>query len=109
MALHGKTVLHKDVDNLPVQGALCPIPGSSQAVAVSGITARTSTAFTYKMIRVLCSVPCYFRLGDSTVTAAVTDHYLPPNVIEYFTVKEYTHIAAITAGAAGTLIVSEMG
>ena len=107
MALHGTTILHKDQDNQPVQGVLCPLV--PQSLSLSGITNRNGTAFTYKVVRILTSVACFIKFGDSTVTAANSDHYMPPNVIEYFYVKNYTYIAAVTSGATGNLYISEMG
>lgn len=109
MSEHGTTKLHQDANNIAVQGTLCPIPDKNELVSISGITARNSTAFTYKVIRVISSVACFFKLGDSTVTADTGDHYLPQNVVEYFTVKDYTHIAVITSGAVGNFLISEMG
>lgn len=107
MSEHGVTKIHVDANNVPVQGVLCPL--LSENISISGITNRNSTAFTYKVIRVISAVGCFIKLGNSTVTATSADHYLPPNVIEYFTVKDYTHIAAITSGATGNFFVSQMG
>lgn len=98
-----------DANNHPVQGVLTPVPGKSQLVSASGITNRNATAFTYKVIRVISGSACFFRLGGSTVTATTDDNYLPAETIEYFSVKDYTHIAVITTGAVANFYCSEMG
>ena len=103
----GRSALDKDDYGEPIQGALTP--RTAQSISVSTSTARNSSDFTYRVIRVITTVNCFIKLGDSTVEAAVTDHYLPAGAIEYFARKENTRIAGITASGSGTIYISEMG
>ncbi len=102
-----KSELDKDDQGEPIQGALTP--KTAQSVSLSNATARNSSDFVYRVIRVYSTIDCFIKLGDSTVEAAVTDHFLPTGAIEYFARKEHTRIAGILASGTGTLYISEMG
>jgi len=102
-----RSELDKDDQGEPIQGALTP--KTAQSVSLSDVTARNATDFTYRMIRVYSTQNCFIKLGDSTVEATVTDHYLPTGAIEYFARKEHTRIAGILPSGTGTLYISEMG
>lgn len=102
-----RSALDKDDFGEPIQGALTPI--TSQSVSLSVATARNSSDFVYRVIRVYATANCFIRLGGGTVDAALTDHFLPAGAIEYFARKEHTRIAGILASSTGTLYISEMG
>ena len=101
-----KSALDKDDYGEPIQGALTP--QTAKSVSITTSTARNSSDFAYRVIRVITTVNCFIKLGDSTVEAAVTDHYLPAGAIEYFARKENTRIAGITSSGSGTIYISEM-
>jgi len=102
-----RPALARDDYGEAIQGALTP--ETAQTVSLSDATARTATNFTYRVIRIYSTANCFIKLGDSTVEAAVTDHFLPTGAIEYFARKEHTRIAGILASGTGTLYISEMG
>lgn len=103
----GKPKIIRSTENDPVQGVLKPLV--AQKVTISGTTARNSTSFTNRVIRLTSTVDCYIKFGTATVEAAATDHFLPGGVVEYFTTQGAIRVAAITDGAGGTLFISEMG
>jgi len=77
-------------------------------VSVTSTTAR-SAALTAGRYRVVCDVPVFLRQDGSTVTAATTDNYLPPDCIDYFVVTSTSdaYMAAITSGPTGTLYITK--
>ena len=101
-----RSTLDKDDYGEPIQGALTP--KTAHSVSLSDATARNTTNLIYRVIRVYSTANCFIKLGDSTVEAAVTDHFLPTGAIEYFARKEHTRIAGILASGTGTLYISEM-
>jgi hypothetical protein len=102
----GDTTLKKDANNVPMQGALTP--AVAQSISISGTTAKNSTAFTKRIIRVYTTTNCFYKLGDSSVTATNADHFLAAGQVEYFAVWNNTYIAAIQSVASGTMYISEM-
>ena len=73
-------------------------------VSVTSTTA-TSAILSRGRYRVVCDVPVYLKQGGSTITAATTDNYLPPDAIDYMVVTSTAdgYVAAITTGPTGTL------
>jgi hypothetical protein len=107
------TMLPVDGDNntIPV---LSLRPGASQNVAVTASSARSATAFNTdtRVIGLYATVPMFIRLGDNTVTATTSDHYLPADTYMDVSVaanekQKYTAIAAIRNSSDGTLYISE--
>lgn len=90
--------------------------GTTQAIAYSTSVVATNPfgAQTYQ-VRLVANSACHYAIGDGAQTAAVTNAFLPANVIEYVTVTPGQRIAAIQAatgglvtGTAGTLWVTEL-
>jgi hypothetical protein len=104
--MDGKTQLAKEASGSSVQGAL--FPAVAQKVSFSGTTAKNSTAFTRKIIRLVASENCFIKFGASNVEAANTDHFLPSGVVEYFHAVPHLYVAVIQSTASGTLYISEM-
>lgn len=119
------TVLIKDDFGIPIP-VLRPAVGSgkAQTIAVIATSARNSVALTASVISVYASGPCFVAIGDVTVAATTSDHYIaagerrdismvsgdaprgqilnaPPGSV-------HTHIAAIRSGADCTLYISEL-
>lgn len=84
-------------------------PGVVQTVSISGTSAAisTATAKATKVIRVVSTTNCHYKLGSSP-TATTSDSYLPAGVIEYLAVIGGQKIAFIQNAASGTAYVTEM-
>ena len=85
----------------------------SQATAItSGTVSQASTTFgpqTYQ-IRVTSTLGAWLRYGDGAQTAVAGDTYIPPNVVEYFTVTPGQQAAFIsTSTSSGMFSLTEMG
>ena len=107
------TVLPRDVDDRVIP-ALRLRPGAAQTVAVTSASARPATAFNTetRVISLYATVPMFVRLGDNTVTAAATDHFLPAETyldiaVGGGKVTQYGYVAFIRASSDGTVYVSE--
>jgi hypothetical protein len=107
------TLLPTDTNNNPIP-VMRLRPGFAQSIAVTASSARNTTAFDSltRVIGVYATVPMFVRLGNSSVTATVTDHYLPADTymdiaIAGSATQSYTNIAAIRAVSDGILYVSE--
>lgn len=81
-------------------------PSASQSVAMSVASARNATLIGAKVIRIQATCPFFFKLGDNTVVAALTDHY-SDGMLEYLTLEKDTSISVILASSTGTLYISE--
>lgn len=108
------TLLPRDADNIPIQ-ALRLKAGNAHSINVTATSARNTTAFDEATctIAVYATGPCFIRSGNSTVTAATTDHYLPGGAYIYLSTGQGkagrdTHVAAIRTSADVTLYISEM-
>ena len=107
------TLLPTDTNNNPIP-VLRMRPGLAQTIAVTSTSARNATALdaATRVIGLYATVPMFVRLGNSSVTATTSDHYLPADTYMDISVagsntQSYTHIAAIRASSDGTLYVSE--
>lgn len=107
------TLLPRDADDRTIP-ALRLRPGAAQTLAATATSARNATPFNVetRVISVYATVPMFMRLGDSTVTATATDHYLPAETYLDIAIgggvpDQYTHIAFIRAVSDGTVYVSE--
>ena len=107
------TLLPVDTDNNPIQ-VLRLRPGYAQNISVTATSARNTTAFdaATRVIGLYATVPVFVRLGNSSVTAAATDHYIPADTYMDVSVagnekQTYNYIAAVRASSDGTLYVSE--
>lgn len=107
------TLLPQDSNGHPIP-ALRMKSSGAHTIAVSASSSHNSAAFDDKtqIISLYSDVPIYLTFGDESVTASSSDHYLPAGL--YYDVSiggdsgaHYTHIAALQAGEAGTLYLSE--
>ncbi len=89
----------------------------SQGTAISTAQANTSgsvaNAFSAqtRQVRVVSTLPVWFRIGDGVQTAvANTDALLPSNVVDYFTVNPGQSCAFLsTSTTTGYFSLVEMG
>ncbi len=107
------------MSTLPLDASGYPIPtlgyldGGARTLALTSTTARTSTPFsiTTDIISVYATIDCFIRLGNNTVTAANTDHFIPGNMYQDIAITPNTkdrYISGIRAGSLdGTLYISE--
>ncbi len=101
---------------LPVDGNGNPIDilrlksGGAQQVSFTNSSARQSVAFAADRvgISVYATKDCFIRTGESAVTAANTDHFLPAGFYTTIALKGHTHIAVIRSAENGTLYISEL-
>jgi hypothetical protein len=63
---------------------------------------------TYQIRIATSGQPAFFRVGDGAITAAATDALLGANCTDYLAVSPGQRLAAIQAGAGGSLSVTEM-
>ena len=92
---------------MSINSVTIPKLGSTvPAVSLSGSTNR-SGALSSGVVRLQPTVDCYVKFGNSTVTAATTDHFLFGGGCYDFHYSD-SYIAAITSGATGTLNISEL-
>ncbi len=84
--------------------------GGAQRIAFSATSARQTTAFPVDrlVIAVYATQDCFIRTGDDSVTATVTDHFLPAGFYTTLALKGHTHIATIRSSVDGTLYISEL-
>ena len=82
---------------------------ASQTRSFTATTARSSAfnAHTHT-IQITATQICFVKLGDVTVEAAVTDHYIVAGVPYKLPVRGNTHIAVIRSSADGNLYITEM-
>lgn len=101
-----KAKLATDANGMQIQGALRPMPGSSQnvtVVAANSVSTKLVDAngVPYEIVRLLSTVDAYVRFGDfATVAAAIADMYLKANMAEYFSLRGMSYIAVIRIGAS---------
>jgi hypothetical protein len=86
--------------------------GQSDYVVVNATSAETNAfgANTHE-IRVVCTVACHIKIGQSPLTAAATDDNgfaLPANVVEYFHVSPGQVLAVVRDASDGVLSLAEM-
>ena len=95
--------------------ALRPRPGAAHEIAVTSTSARNTIAFAddTQIISVFASVPCKVALGDSSVSATTSDHFIPAGQYLFFSIGMATrgqasHLAVIATDGDGTLYISEL-
>lgn len=108
------TILPLDSNKNPIPALRLKASGGAHAIAVSGSSARNSTAFNAatRVISLYSTVDIYVRLGGASVTAAGTDHFFPAGTYYDIAVGgdetgQATYIAALQVSTGGTLYVSE--
>lgn len=92
--------------------------GGAHAISLTTATARNTTAMAPSVdnarkgnivVALFSDVDCFINMGDNTVEAALTDHFIPAGIyINLSLLDTQTHIAAIVASGTGTLHISEL-
>lgn len=107
------TFLPTDMDDNVIP-AVRLAQGGAHSISFSGTSARNTTAFNpeTRIVSFYATQPVYVKFGDSSVTAAASDHYFPAGIYYDFAigggkVGHYTHVATLQVSAAGTLYISE--
>lgn len=107
------TLLPQDSDSNVIP-AMRLMPGGAHHISATNSSARNSTDFNAntRVVSVYATEPVYIRFGDSTVTAAATDHYYPANVYYDFAIGEdrtghYTRLAVLRVTGDGDVYISE--
>lgn len=110
------TLLPTDADNNPIP-ALRLKSGAAHTIAATATSARNATAFNAatKVISLYVTAPVYVRFGDSTVTAASTDHYFPEGVYYDFAISSgsdgkgahASHVAVLAVSSNASVYISE--
>ena len=105
---------------MPLDSNDNPIPalrlkdGGAHTISTSTSSARNATAFgdDVHVISVYATEDVYLKFGDSSVTAAGTDHFFPAGV--YYDIAiggdgaaRYTHMAALRVTTDGSVHISE--
>lgn len=94
--------------------ALCPAPGLAKTITTSGTTAKNSVPFdkNTKVIEVRATADCFYRFGDSTVTATSSDNFLASGETRTYSIapgsNHYDYMAAIQSVAGGTVYITEL-
>lgn len=97
-----------------------PIPvlsyrqGAAQQIVTSG-TSQQSTEFSSatSVISIFCTADCHIEIGDSTVEATTSSHFIPASVYIDLGIRAdlsdrtARHLAVIQSTASGTLHISE--
>ena len=97
-----------------------PIPvlsyraGAAQQITTSASSQRSS-AFSHatSVISIYCTADCHIEIGDSTVEATTSSHFIPASNYIDIAVKHdlnddsQKHIAVIQASSSGTFHISE--
>ena len=109
-----RTAMPRDASGNYVQ-VMRPFATGAHEITIAGASDRNSSAFntSTRVIEIYSDVACRFLLGDVTVTASATDHYLPAHRGRVYSLggdqqAQYTHIAVIQQSAGGTLWISEL-
>lgn len=107
------TILPTDENNNPIP-ALRLRDGGAHKITVTATSARNTTAFNTgtRVIGLYATGPVFLRLGSSSVTAAITDHYFPANT--YYDIAiggeeaaQTLYLAALRAETDCILYISE--
>ncbi len=110
------TLLPTDADNNPIP-ALRLKSGAAHSIAATTTSARNTTAFNAatKVVSLYATAPVYVRFGDSTVTAAATDHYFPEGFYYDFAISSgsnnkgarASHVAVMAVTGTASVYISE--
>ena len=83
--------------------------GSPVVLALSASSARTAALKPNTIYRLWSSVAFFFKWGDGTVTAALTDHPVAADAeIQHVTEGSNLFLAGIVSSGSGTLFISEI-
>lgn len=94
-----------------------PIPavrlktGGAHSIAATSSSARNATGFAAdtRVVSVCATGPVYIKFGNSSVTAAATDHYFPAGIYYDFAIggdetAHYTHLAVLRASGSDCVV-----
>lgn len=107
------TLLPIDSDNNTIP-AMRLKSGAAHKITSSGTSTRNSTAFGAgtQVVSLYATQDVYIKFGDSTVTAANTDHFFPAGI--YYDVAignarsgHAPHLAVLQVTTGGTVYISE--
>lgn len=106
--------------SMPLDNDKNPIPalrlraGGAHTVSATATSARNTTAFNAntRVVSVYATGPVYLRFGDTSVTAANTDHFFPSGLYYDFAigggkVGQATNLAVLRADTDCTVYISE--
>ncbi|HQX26470.1 MAG TPA: hypothetical protein PKX38_00880 [Alphaproteobacteria bacterium] len=81
------TLLPQDSDSNVIP-AMRLMPSGGHHISATSSSARNSTDFNSntRVVSVYATEPVYIKFGDSSVTAAATDHYFPAGVYYDFAI-----------------------
>lgn len=107
------TILPTDENNTPIP-ALRLRDGGAHKLTVTGTSVRNAVAFDSgtRVVSVYATGPVYLRSGGVSITATVTDHYLPANIYMDIAIggeeaAQSTYIAALRAEGDCVVYISE--
>lgn len=89
--------LPRDTMGVPIQ-ALSPDPTGVAVASIGAVSARVAIPSGSDVIRIAANKSCYFRLGDSSVTADGNDSLFPGGAEVFRVPADATHIAFIQDG-----------
>jgi len=101
-----KVTLVYDANGSPVQGSLCP--EDTIIISYDGTTRNADALEAVEIVRLISTTDCHIKFGNAVVEAVVTDMLLKANLVEYFSLRGNTYIAAIKDVGAGDLFVTIM-
>lgn len=107
------TLLPQDSDSNIIP-AMRLMQSGAHKISATSSSARNSTNFNdnTRVVSVYATEPVYIKFGDSSVTAAATDHYFPAGVYYDFAIGgdrtgHYTRLAVLRVTGDGDVYISE--
>ncbi len=103
------TLLPRDDSGAPMH-ALHLKTGGAQKIITSATSTRQTNAFasTTQIIAVYATQDCFIQTGNSTITAANTDHFIPACFMMTIALRGDSYMAALQSSQAGILYISEL-
>lgn len=89
--------------------AIAPDPAQVATGTAGAASSRITLPSGAEVVRVACINDLYFRFGDSTVTAAGTDSFMPKGVEVFKVPSGATHLAIIQHTTGGVVSVTAAG
>lgn len=80
---------------------------TAQKAAYTGTAGTIANPMDCSIVRVVCTTAAYIKI-DVNPTATTNDHYIGPEIPEYFRCRPGDKVSAVQVAASGTLHVSEM-
>lgn len=95
--------LVKDASGHPIQVLSDDISVAPGIITVAGTSARVAIPAGAQVLRFAATTNCYYKWGDSTVTATSADRIMPASVEFKAVPLGVTHVAAIQVSSGGFL------